>query len=152
MENPSSLFQKEHIGELILVILFIIYLIMGYNTPEPIAYFIDTLMGKILIFIIVIYLFVYSNPILAVLSLFVAFELLRKSSMATGIDALKKYAPSEIKKSSQFTAFNQFPYTLEQEVITKMAPIMQSGSSITQASYKPVLENLYDASPVNAQN
>jgi len=152
MENPSSLFQKDHIGELVLVILFIIYLIMGYNTPEQIAYFIDTLIGKILIFIIVIYLFIHSNPILAVLSLFVAFELLRKSSMTTGVDALNRFAPSEIKRSSQFTAFNQFPYTLEQEVITKMAPIMQAGSTLSQASYKPVLENLYDASPVNAQN
>lgn len=146
--NPSSLFQKENIGELALVILFIIYLIMGYNTPEPIANIIDTLLGKILVFLIVIYLFIYSNPILAVLSLFVAYELLRKSSISTGIDALKKYAPSEAKRSSHFTAFNQFPYTLEQEVITKMSPIMNAGSSLSQATYKPVLENLYNASPL----
>ena len=37
MESYSSLFKKEHMGELILIILFIIYLIMGYKTPEPIA-------------------------------------------------------------------------------------------------------------------
>ena len=86
------------------------------------------------------------NPILAVLSLFVAFDLIRRSSSATGIDALKKYAPSEEKKMSQFTAYNQFPYTLEQEVVAKMAPIMKSGSSLTQASYKPLLENVHDAS------
>jgi hypothetical protein len=69
--------------------------------------------------------------------------------MTTGIDALQRFAPSEQKKSSQFTAFNQFPYTLEQEVVAKMAPIMKSGSSLNQASYKPLLDNLYDASPVN---
>ncbi len=94
----------------------------------------------------------HANPILAVLALFVAFDLMRRSSAATGFDALKKYAPSEEKKISQFTAFNQFPYTLEQEVVAKMAPIMNSGSSLTQASYKPLLDNLYDASPINAQN
>ena len=91
----------------------------------------------------------YFNPILAVLSLFVAFDLIRRSSMTTGFDALKRYAPSEQKKMSQFTAYNQFPYTLEQEVVAKMAPIMKSGTSLTKASYKPLLDNLYDASPVN---
>lgn len=149
MESYSSLLKKEHMGELILIILFIIYLIMGYKTPEPIASMIDSLAGKIVIVIIVIYMFMHTHPILAILSLFVAFDLIRRSSMTTGIDALNRYAPSEKKKSSQFSAFNQFPYTLEQEVVKKMAPIVQSGSSLSKPSYKPLLENLYDASPIN---
>jgi len=152
MESFSSLFKKEHMGELVLVILLIVYLILGFKTPEPIASMIDSLVGKVVIFIVVIYLFMHANPILAVLSLFVAFDLIRRSSVATGIDALQRYAPSEQKKSSQFSAFNQFPYTLEQEVVAKMAPIMKSGSSLTQASYKPLLDNLYDASPLNVSN
>ena len=152
MESFSSLFKKQHMGELVLVILLIIYLILGLKTPEPIANLIDTLVGKIVIILVVIYLFMYANPILAVVALLAAFDLMRRSSMATGLDALQKYAPSEEKKSSQFTAFNQFPYTLEQEVVAKMAPIMKSGSSLTQASYKPLLDNLYDASPLNASN
>ena len=142
MESFSSLFKKQHMGELVLVILLIIYLILGLKTPEPIANLIDTLVGKIVVIIVVIFLFMHANPILAVLALLVAFDLMRRSSMATGLDALQKFAPSEEKKSSQFTAFNQFPYTLEQEVVAKMAPIMKSGSSLTQASYKPLLDNL----------
>ena len=152
MESFSSLLKKEHMGELVLVVLFIIYLIMGLKTPEPVAGMVDTLVGKIIIFIMVIYLFMHANPILAVLALLVGFDLIRRSSMATGIDALQRFAPSEEKKSSQFTAFNQFPYTLEQEVVSKMAPIMKSGSSLSQASYKPLLDNLYDASPLNGSN
>jgi hypothetical protein len=152
MESFSSLFKKEHMGELVLVVLFIIYLIMGSKTPEPVAGMVDTLVGKIVIFITIIYLFMHANPILAVLALFVGFDLIRRSSMTTGIDALQRFAPSEEKKTSQFTAFNQFPYTLEQEVVSKMAPIMKSGSSLTQASYKPLLDNLYDASPLNGSN
>jgi hypothetical protein len=53
---------------------------------------------------------------------------------------------------SQFTAFNQFPYTLEQEVVAKMAPIVHTGYSINSASYKPLLDNLYDAAPINSKN
>ena len=149
MDSYSSLFKKENMGELTLVILFIIYLIMGYKTPEPIASMIDSIIGKIVILIIVIYMFMNTNPILAVLSLFVAFDLIRRSSAVTGIDALKQYAPTEITKSSQFTALNQFPYTIEQEVVKKMAPIVQGGSSMTKASYSPILEDLHDASPLN---
>ena len=149
MESFSSLFKKENMGELVLMILLVIYLILGLKTPEPFASMIDSLAGKIVIFIIVIYMFMHSNPILAVLSLFVAFDLIRRSSLATGIGALQKFAPSEEKKMSQFTAYNQFPYTLEQEVVAKMAPIMKSGYSITPSSFKPLLDNTYDASPIN---
>lgn len=74
---------------------------------------------------------------------------MRRSSISTGLDALQKYAPTENKKMSEFTAFNQFPYTLEQEVVKKMAPMVRSGSNLTQASYKPLLENLHDAVALN---
>ena len=113
------------------------------------AGFVDSLVGKIIIIVVVIYLFMHANPILAVLGLLVAFDLMRRSSFSTGISALQQYAPSEVKKSSQFTAFNQFPYTLEQEIVAKMAPISQSGYSINQASYKPLLDNIHEASNVN---
>lgn len=140
-----EIFKKEHRGELVLVILLIIYLVLGFKTPEPIANMVDSLVGKIVIFVIVVFMFMHANPFLAILTLFVAFDLIRRSSMATGLDALQKYAPSEQKKQSQYTAFNQFPYTLEQEIVTKMAPIMKSGSSLSKASYKPLIENNYDA-------
>jgi len=154
MDSFSSLFKKEHMGELILAILFIIYLIMGYRTPDSVANAVDSIPGKIVIFLIVIYLFMYANCILAILALFVAFDLMRRSSMtmSTGLGALQKYAPSEVKKMSQFTAYNQFPYTLEQEIVKQMAPIVRSGTSMTPASYKPMLEDLHDASPLNGTN
>ena len=149
MNQISGLLKKEHMGEHILVVLMVVYLVIGFQTPEPIANIVDTLVGKISIFLVVVYLFLNSNPILAVLALFVAFDLVRRSSAVTGIDALRKYAPTEERKSSQFTAFNQFPYTLEQEVVKKMAPIVQSGRTLTKPSYKPMLDNLHDASSLN---
>jgi hypothetical protein len=152
MASFSSLFKKDKMGEHLLMLLFIIYLIMGYKTPESVANVVDTLVGKIVILVIVVSLFLYTNPLLAVLSLFVAFDLIRRSSKTTGLEALQKYQPSEQKKMTQFSAYNQFPYTLEQEVVKKMAPIVQSGSSLTKPSYKPYLENLHDASPLNNAN
>ena len=140
--------KKENMGELVLIILIIIYLILGLKIPTFIAKLINTLVGKIVIVLIVIYLFIFAHPILAVLSALAGYDLIRRSTI-TGIDSLKSYEPSEKKKMSQFSAYNQFPYTLEQEVVSKMAPVVRSGTSLTNASYKPLLYNLYDAATVN---
>jgi hypothetical protein len=150
MDSFNELLKKEHMGELILVVLIVIYLILGMRTPDFVANLVDSVLGKVIIILIVIYLFMHSNPILAVLAALVSFDLMRRSSQTTGIAALQSYSPSEKNKMSKFTAFNQFPYTLEQEVVAKMAPIVRSGSSLNSASYKPLLDNLYDASPVNS--
>lgn len=157
MDSFTELFKKEHRGEFILIVLIVIYLIMGLKTPEIVATMVDNVIGKVVIILIVICLFMYANPILAVLSALVAFDLMRRSSVTIGfgpdgLGPLQKYAPTEKKKMSQFSAFNQFPYTLEQEVVAKMAPIVRSGSSLTPPSYKPLLDNLYDASPLTGSN
>jgi hypothetical protein len=152
MSSFSGLLKKEHRGELILTIILIIYLILGVKTPQPIAFLVDNIVGKIIIFVIVIYMFLYKNPILAVLSLFVAFDLMRRSSNSMYNSVMQAYIPSEYNKMAQFTAFNQFPYTLEQEVVSKMAPIVQSGFVLNKASFNPLLDNLHDASPVNASD
>ena len=112
MNSFSSLFEKEHMGELLLAIIFIIYLIMGYKTPHAVANIVDSIVGKIIVFGIVIYMFMNSNPVLAVLTLMVAFDLVRRSYVATGNFGINNYMPSEGTKSGQFTAMNQFPYSL----------------------------------------
>jgi hypothetical protein len=148
MSSFSSLFQKEHMGELLLAILFIIYLIMGYKTPQPVANIVDTIFGKIAVFGIVIYMFSNSNPILAILTLLVAFDLVRRSYVATGNYGINNFMPSEEVKTGQFTAMNQFPYTLEQEMVKRMAPIIPNGTAMKKPSYKPLLDNLYDAAKI----
>ena len=77
MDSFSDLFKKENMGQVILCILFIIYLIMGYRMPDSIATVIDTSFGKILVIIMALMLFSYANPILGVLGFLVAVEWLR---------------------------------------------------------------------------
>lgn len=148
MDSFYELVKKEHMGEFVLTILIIIYIVMRFRIPESFAYMIDSLVGKVVIILIVLYLFLHANPILAVLSAYAAFDLMRRSTNNSSLDSLQAYAPSEQKKMSQFNAYNQFPYTLEQEVVAKMAPLVHSGSSINTASYKPMLDNLHDATPI----
>ena len=81
MDTLSGLFKKQNMGQLILAILFVIYLIMGYKTPEPVANVVDTLIGKIVIIIIALALFANVNPVLGILGLLVAYDIIRRSSV-----------------------------------------------------------------------
>ena len=58
MENLT---QKE----LLLAVVLIVYLVIGFKTPESIANLVDTIVGKVVIMLMVVYLFVHHNPILA---------------------------------------------------------------------------------------
>ena len=147
MKNIVKSLKKQDPAEIVLGILMIIFLLMGYKIPSSISYVVDSFIGKIVMLLMVVYMFMYTNPILAVLAVFVVLNIMMNGSNFSTIQTIQ-YAPSEENKESQFTKFNQFPYTLEQEMVKKMAPIVKPGSSIKKAEYKPVLENTYDASPV----
>ncbi|NDA89711.1 MAG: hypothetical protein EBY20_02200 [Alphaproteobacteria bacterium] len=148
MDSFSDLFKKENSGQVVLAILFIVYLISGYKTPDSVANIVDTIYGKIVVVVVALILFSYANPILGVLGFIVAFDLIRKSSMSTGTYALDHYVPTEVKKESNLNAMNQFPYTLEQEVVKKMAP-MKVPDDATPSSFSPVLDDTYDAAPID---
>jgi hypothetical protein len=145
----ESLLKKTQSSHVVLGIIFIIYLIMGYPIPETLANMIDTIYGKIIVYVVALILLFSVNPVLGVLGLFVAFDLIRRSEMATGSTALAKFGSSEKQKMGDLTAFNQFPYTLEQEMV-KLRTINKDPLMESPPSYKPMLLATADASPVSA--
>ena len=151
MDYLRNLFTKKHMPELLLSVLFIVYLVMGISIPGNIASMIDSTIGKIVVALIALMLFAYTNPILGVLGLLVAYQLIKSSAIKTGMAALEEFYPTEQKKWSPFTKEHQFPYTLEQEVVKKMAP-QKFNTNYVKASYKPMLEDTYDAAHVNLGN
>ena len=70
-----------------------------------------------------------------------AYELIRRSSVATGSHGIRTMLPSEEKKGKLFSALNQFEETLEEEAVNNMQP-MTTHSPDGSASYKPVLHGL----------
>ena len=149
--DSSSLFKQKNMGQLILCIIFIIYLLMGKSTPpQVISEFINTMGGKVIVIVISLIILVKYNPILGILGLLVAYSLIKNSSTVGGVYGLNKYLPTEKKKFNAMTEYNQFPYTLEQEVVKKMAPINRYESSISKTySFNPVLDDLHDAAPID---
>jgi hypothetical protein len=151
MEYLNNLLEKKNMPQLVLSILFIIYLVLGLKLPANVANLIDTTTSKIIIVVLALALFAYSNPILGILGVIVAYELIKSASTATGSLALEKYCPTEAKKWSPFNARHQFPYTLEQEMVKKMAPTRPSNFVSTPSTFKPILDNQHDAAPINYQ-
>jgi hypothetical protein len=147
MEYINNLLEKRNMPQLLLVILFIIYLIMGFKMPDPVANMIDSNTGKVIVALVALLLFGYSNPILGVLGIMVAYQLIKSSSEKTGMAALEKYYPTEEKKWSPFTPTHQFPYTLEQEVVKQMAP-QKFNSNYVKAPYRPMLDDTHDAAKI----
>ena len=148
MDYFRDLFTKKHMPELLLSSLFVLYLVMGYQVPDGVASMIDSTIGKIVVILVALMLFAYSNPILGILALLVAYQLIKGASVKTGMAALEEYYPTEAKKWSPFTPTNQFPYTLEQEIVKKMAT-QKFNTEYVKAPYRPTLDDTYDAAPLS---
>jgi len=131
-----------------LLVIFVLYLVLPIQAPEFISGTVDSPLGMLTIFIVTLYLFFYSNPILAIVYVFVAYELLRRSSQVTGRVPLVQYTPSQVKRDTQIQAMNPpKTKTLEEEVVDKMAPIGRSDPVVyTSSSFKPVAEKTDGAS------
>jgi hypothetical protein len=145
MNYINDLFQEKNMPQLLVVVLFLIYLVMDYEIPETIAELIDSPFGKVLVVVFALLLFGFSNPILGILGLVVAYKLIQTATAKTGLGALEQYYPTEEKKWSPFTPAHQFPYTLEQEMVKKMAST-EFNTDYVKSPFRPVLDNIYNAS------
>jgi len=148
MDYFSTLFDKKNMPQLVLAVLFALYLIMGYQIPESVAILIDSTLGKIVVVVVALMLFAYSNPVLGVLALLVAYQLIKGASVKTGMAGLEEYYPTEAKKWSPFTSAHQFPYTLEQEVVKNMTT-QNFNTEYVKAPFRPTLDDTHDASPLS---
>ena len=134
-------------GQTLLFILFVIYIIFNVQTPDPLANIIDSTLGYVIIIALFAFMAVNLHPIVTLVGIFAIYLLFKRSSIATGSMAMTKFLPTESLKSQHLSAFNQFPVTLEEEVVQIMAPL-QAGPAMGPKSFSPVLNDLHDASLV----
>jgi hypothetical protein len=135
-------------GQFFLFVIFIIYIVFNVPTPEPIASLIDSTLGYVIIIALFALMAVNLNPIVTLVGVFAIYLLFKRSSISTGSLAMTKFLPSENLKGQYLNAFNQFPVTLEEEVVQQMAPL-QPGPAMGPKTFKPVMDNLYDATFLN---
>jgi len=144
MSFLKDLMKREKKHALVLEILFVLYLLFNVNLPLPIANLIDTDIGKLVILLLAFTMF-SASFIAGILALLVAFTLIKRSSGLLG-GSLYNQNAEEIKMQV-LNQYNETPETLEQEVISNMAPIIKTPGD--QPSYKPVLNPVDGGAPIN---
>ena len=149
----TSLTQKQNWGQCFLGVLFVLYLILGTPTPTSLALLVDTVYGKAFVLIIALSLFIFADPIIAVLGIIVALDFIRRASLALGgsVSVHGNVVPSDTKRNAYMQYMSmQHPYTLEQEMVSVMAPVMVSSGVVpTETSFLPTVDNTNDAAPVH---
>lgn len=146
--------------EILVLLVFIIYVIFPISTPSVIRPYVDTPIGYITIFMITVALFVYTSPLLGIMYILVAYELIRRSAQFVPIHPVRKpsteYMPthvpravvSQMEKDIELNDLNPpRSSSLEEEMVQIRAPIGHSDPvKYTESSFKPVANNLQGAS------
>ena len=145
MDNLKNLLLKGNKHQLILIVLFVLYILLDIKTPENLAFLFDNMFGQIVVILGALALFLNSHPVVGVLGFFVAYEIIRRSSVSTGTYAMEQYMPTEEKKSDEMQKMNTYKKTVEEEVIDNMIPLVGPPDN-TVPSYKPVLDDGIESS------
>ena len=157
---------SEKPSQLILGIIFVIYILLNVHTPSVIAGPIDTIYGKVLVVVVAAIVFMKTNPVIGVLGFVVAYQIIKTASITTGNYAIKHYLPSERSKELELKSYNVIaptseiapasistiggglvlPGTLEEETVDRMAPLVIQGNDNSPSSFKPILDGQHGAS------
>ena len=131
-----------------MLVLFVIYLVLDIYPPELLASYIDTSLGMVGILLTTLYVFMNFNPILGVVFLFVAYEIVRRSARVNNRVPMMLHTPSQAKKDAELALMNPVASSsLEEDVVHQMAPVGKSSLiSYTMSEYKPVSTDIHNAS------
>ena len=141
MNSILKILKKEPV-EYTSIAMMSLFIESDMIVPKSIANIVDTLFGKILVIILALSLF-FIHHILGGIALIFAYELIKRSEKSTGSFHKLNYLPSEYKKGQHFSALNQFPVSLEEEIVQKLVPI--SNKNLGEPTYKPILSKLHDS-------
>ena len=121
----KSVMKSKH--HLVLTILLCVFIVFDIQVSFALANMVDNPIGKIAVAALALCL-LSMNTLVGVIGLVAAYVLIQRSADTTGTQAGKRLFPSEAKKSAVLSAMNQFPMTVEEEVIAKMLPMANQRS------------------------
>lgn len=134
--------------QFLLSILLIIYILVDVPVPAPLANMIDSITGNIVIGLIAVSIFVNGNPLIGILGLLATYMLIKRSGNIKSSKSSNSWPRSEDSKVDDFSKYNDFPVSLEEEIVQKMAPLVKH-SPAPNSDYKPILAKLHNAAPTD---
>lgn len=145
MQSLKSLFNQQNSTDMMIVVILLMYVLVDVKTPDSLAEIVDNIFGQIVIILGAMTLFTKCHPLVGILALFAAYQLIMRSSKATGTYAVENIMPSEENKYEEMIEQNVIPKTLEEEVVKTMVPLTRDLPS-GQQTYQPVLDSNINSS------
>jgi hypothetical protein len=153
----------------ILFAIFIIYFIFPMQFPSEVYQALESIPGMIFVFCFIVYLFLYSHPVLGIFALLAAYEFFYYStssySPSTRKTAFLEYAPKQAARDIpreypvQIQQFTESEYlepeqsqtqsqpSLEEEMVQNMAPVINQDTNIyINTRFQPVADSVGSAS------
>jgi len=142
---------KNQTGYYVLVALMALFIIMPIEVPHELAGLIDTNLGKIVLVVIVLNMFV-THPVAGAVAAIAAYELLKRSTVVSKYSkhsSAPKFVPTEQVKTGNLNRFNQFPITVEELVIKQKIPYSFNISNPSiSSSFAPNTEDTRNAANI----
>ena len=127
-----------NILEIIIMVVLVIIIVGGVSIPPDIHSIVGGVPGIIIILFIVFYLFTIS-PILGVFGMIAGYEVVINTK-SNKINPILEDLPSQ----APFSPTNQFQVTLEETIVSKIAPLVQSVTP-NHLNFKYTQDNTYAA-------
>jgi len=140
--------MKKDSHHYVLAALLIIFIVSDVSVPDAIGELVNNVVGKIVVIMIALSLFA-AHPVVGAIGLVAAYQLIKRSERYTSI---ANFIPSERKKSKVLCALNQFPVTVEEEVIAKQIPYVFKMHAAGNIPYKGVQDRLHGAAKITSSN
>ena len=131
---------KLSVLEIVTLGVLSIFIVAPLYPPDPLAVLIDTQLGNLGVLVISLLLLSNVKPVIGVVGLYAAFLLVYRSS--SHILPKNNFAiPESRKEFDKMASHNQFPVTLEEEIVQKRVPTENISINTMGESYKPVYDS-----------
>ena len=169
IQTVSEMMKGMSTPQWILFAIFIIYFIFPMQFPSEVYQALESIPGMIFVFCFIVYLFLYSHPVLGIFALLAAYEFFYYStssySPSTRKTAFLEYAPKQAAKTIpreypvQIQQFTESEYlepeqsqtqsqpSLEEEMVQNMAPVINQDTNVyINTRFQPVADSVGSAS------
>lgn len=139
----KKLLTRENLPQVVLGVVSALYILGDIKPPQDVAGLVKTPIGMFVLAALAIMVGYHSHAIVAVLFAVAAYELYHRGTKHH-IRGTEQKLPRD-KRQPHLNPEVQFPVTLEEQVVKKMAPWVLTPNA-TPASYKPVMDSELDGS------
>ena len=117
LNSVSSLLSVENILGLCLTL----FIVLDLQPNMKLASFFSSASGYFVLFVLFLYITLTLNPIVSIIYIIFAYELIRRSNIKSQAGYLK-FVPGENTRSKYMEKNNYFPSTLEESIINERVP------------------------------